>query len=171
MADTIRFPFFTSKPAPLPGAAEAVKVRKEKAHALAKRKADSFERCDTDGFLSQWADGLGSQREEVNAEIAAEGGYALFPCLFDKATGQPLRCAQKPSKFGGSYWLLGDEEAEKYGRRFVPFGSRSRVQKDIGLYQGEVWQPAKADFMGTGTGLSGRCWVAVFPTSIKGVQF
>lgn len=39
---------------------------------------DSFERCDTDGFVSQWASGLNGQVARANARIAEAGGIATF---------------------------------------------------------------------------------------------
>lgn len=40
--------------------------------------AESFERCDTDGFVSQWASGINAQVADRNAEIADGGGKWLF---------------------------------------------------------------------------------------------
>lgn len=40
--------------------------------------AESFERCDTDGFLSQWASGINGQCARANAKIAEAGGTAMF---------------------------------------------------------------------------------------------
>jgi hypothetical protein len=39
---------------------------------------ESFERCDTDGFVSQWASGVNGQVAERNAKIAQAGGVATF---------------------------------------------------------------------------------------------
>ena len=40
--------------------------------------ADSFERCDTDGFLSQWASGLNARLALAKADLAEHGGIAAF---------------------------------------------------------------------------------------------
>lgn len=40
--------------------------------------AESFDRCDTDGFLSQWASGVNAQVARTNASIAERGGNAIF---------------------------------------------------------------------------------------------
>lgn len=40
--------------------------------------AESFDRCDTDGFLSQWASGINAQVARKNAAIAEAGGVATF---------------------------------------------------------------------------------------------
>ncbi len=43
------------------------------------RDADeSFDRCDTDGFVSQWASGINARVAQANARIAANGGTATF---------------------------------------------------------------------------------------------
>ena len=39
---------------------------------------DSWERSDTDGFVSQWASGINAQVADDNAKIAAAGGVAHF---------------------------------------------------------------------------------------------
>lgn len=43
----------------------------------------SWERSDTDGFVTQWAHGISADIARRNAEIAANGGLAEFPALFD----------------------------------------------------------------------------------------
>lgn len=40
--------------------------------------ADSFDRCDTDGFLSQWASDTMGRKAQLNATIAENGGEATF---------------------------------------------------------------------------------------------
>ena len=51
-----------------------------RAEAAAHRQeaADSFERCDTDGFLSQWASGINAQEADAKAKLAEAGGIATF---------------------------------------------------------------------------------------------
>lgn len=51
---------------------------------------ESWDRSDTDGFLSQWAHGQMSQRYLGDAAIADQLGLATFPALYDLATGEPL---------------------------------------------------------------------------------
>lgn len=43
---------------------------------------ESWDRCDTDGYLSQWANGVMASRYRHLAEIAARGGYLDLPALF-----------------------------------------------------------------------------------------
>lgn len=53
---------------------------------------DSYERCDTDGFLSQWASGMTAQRKRLQATIVEAGGVATFfrYQVTDLATGEVL---------------------------------------------------------------------------------
>jgi hypothetical protein len=39
---------------------------------------ESFERCDTDGFLSQWASGMMASLKRAQARIEEQGGRAIF---------------------------------------------------------------------------------------------
>jgi len=52
------------------------------------RKHESFERCDTDGFLSQFCHGLTAQRERLKHEIAMHGNTDVFPVIVDIKTGK-----------------------------------------------------------------------------------
>lgn len=126
----------------------------------------SFERCDTDGFLSQWAHGLSAQLAQLNAELAADGWVANFPALFDGDRRMDAKLI--PGQFG-SVWLLSDTEEARYDRRFVPFAGngKSRVQKSLGLHEADEMAPAKARITGKGTGLSGSAWVEIYRTDGK----
>lgn len=47
------------------------------------RSAESFDRCDTDGFLSQWASDASATVHRLNADVCDNGGVWEFPALFD----------------------------------------------------------------------------------------
>jgi len=67
------------------------------------QREESFDRCDTDGFVSQWVHGLGSAKAQKEAEIALHGGMAAFRCLVDLETGE-LRSTKLytlPNRFAG----------------------------------------------------------------------
>lgn len=76
------------------------------------RRVESFDRCDTDGFLSQWAHQMKSQEYAVAAAIADNGGYADFPALFDLA-GNIVPAKMVTTKFG-TRWLVLDSWAGVY---------------------------------------------------------
>lgn len=134
---------------------------REQAAQAEQDAADSFARCDTDGFLSQWASGLSAQRLRLQATIQENGNTHTFVGLFD-ADGNRVPAKQIQTKFGTA-WLLRDDAAVKYGR-FVPFGENSRKQKVLGLHEENEVAPAKAALRGTGKGLSGQAWACAVRT-------
>jgi hypothetical protein len=56
---------------------------KASARECRKRSSDSFDRCDTDGYLSQWAADMTARKHEVESELATQDGWGDFPALFD----------------------------------------------------------------------------------------
>ncbi len=46
-------------------------------------REESFQRCDTDGFVTQHCHGLSSLKASVEAEVAKHGGTWIFDCLVD----------------------------------------------------------------------------------------
>jgi hypothetical protein len=149
--------------------AQADRLDGKSADALRARE-ESFERCDTDGFLSQWADGLASRLESENARILRDGGYAEFPLLVDSKTGEVVGRYRHTftNCYGGRprqqySWRVEDEYLARCGRKWIPacMGGKSRIQKQLGLEERTFWMPAYARIVGTGHGLSGQAWVAV----------
>jgi hypothetical protein len=63
--------------------------------------AASFERCDTDGFLSQWASGINAQVARANAAIADNGGLATFWAYeVHGLDGSPLTFRRANTRYG-----------------------------------------------------------------------
>lgn len=124
------------------------------AAAAAQRSADSFERSDTDGFLSQWANDMTAQLLNRKAEIVDQGGRARFIGLYH---GEQRVAARLVDGRYGWVWMLRDDEAGRYGRKFVPHAGfrKSRAQAALKLAEHREWAPAKARIGGNGTGLSG----------------
>lgn len=123
-----------------------------------RREQESFERCDTDGFLSQWANNITGRLKREQARIAENGGKAKLPVLLEGR--RRVRAKLIDGKFGYC-WLLDSKEAEKFGRKFIPYGEDSRIQKSLGLRQGIHTIPAVAYIAGSGTGLSGAATCTV----------
>jgi hypothetical protein len=117
-----------------------------KADEFEQKAVESFERCDTDGFMSQWAHGINASLYRVRAEIAENDGKALRPVLVSE-DGKLVRAKMVNAKFG-SVWLLDDAAAEHYGRKFIPVGERSRVQARLGLSEEQRMVPAYAHLAG-----------------------
>jgi len=126
---------------------------------------ESFRRSDTDGFLSQWAHGLEGRRLHAQASIEENGGMSAFPALLEGE--REVNAKIIDGKFG-PVWLLADSEEARFGRRFIPVGERSRVQRELGLHEGEVDAPAKAVIRGGGRGLAGAasCHVVIVRTDL-----
>ena len=133
-----------------------------KSHKQFTAQHESRERCDTDGFVSQWAHGICGEEIRTKAEIARNNGLATFNGLFEGNRRIKARVIQ--TRFGSS-WLLHEDEADliaKRGKQFLPTGKTSRVLKSMGLEQREETAPAWATLDGSGTGLSGNVWRKVF---------
>jgi hypothetical protein len=149
------------KSAPAPSAEQLAEVDELLASAQrhVQERHDSFERCDSDGFISQWASGLSADRDRLQVQILKNGGHAEFWVLVD-ADGNVI--ADRVHWFQNQYsfawqgsWKLPPEAEAKYGRRWIPFGDNSRIQKALKLHEEKRWFPAVAKIVGEGKGLSG----------------
>lgn len=135
-----------------------------KAHAAILSAQQSFERCDTDGYLTQWASSLSADLALAKAELLREGKTALFTGLYE---GERRVAARKVFTTYGTRWLLADDEAERFGCTFLPVGKNSRKQRNLGLREALERRPAWAKLTSDGTGLGGNVWVDVFPTGCR----
>lgn len=126
-------------------AAEAARLRTEAA-AHWQERADSFERCDTDGFLSQWASGLTAQHRSAEARLLEDGGVAEFITLFDlDGNWVPSRLVE--GKYGTS-WMVLDETGKRTGV-YVPYLPKRRdTLAKRGYVEGYAMFPAKIDYVG-----------------------
>ena len=105
---------------------------------------DSFERCDTDGALSQWASGIGAQRLRLQADIVDQGGVARFLTLFTlDGRFQPAKAIQ--TRYG-MRWMILDENGNRTGD-FAPYLPKRRdTLAKRGYLEGYAYFPAKADY-------------------------
>ena len=142
------------------------RLRKSSA-ANYEEKEKSFERCDTDGFLSQWASGLSGQLESRLAEICDNGGLDEFRGLFDVNTGKRVPAVLIDGKYG-MCWAICDEATGEFTGKFVKaldYDATPRQRANLakkGYEERKEMVPAWARFEGRGTGLSGTCWVATY---------
>lgn len=67
---------------------------------------DSFERCDTDGALSQWASTVTASQYEAAATLARNHGYAEHRALFDAETGELLPTENFKGDYGWRWRVL-----------------------------------------------------------------
>jgi hypothetical protein len=137
---------------------------RQEAEQSRNRSQESFERSDTDGFLTQWASDLSARLADTRAVILENGGKANFCGLYE---GTRRVAAKLINGQFGLCWLLDDAEATKFGRKFIPEGGNSKIQKKLGLCEcGEVAN-AWAVLGGSGHGLSGTCGVVIYRTGDK----
>jgi hypothetical protein len=103
-------------------------------------------------------------REKV--AILKNGGYATFPVLVHKESGEiiSLKTYTFPNKqapwTSNTVWRVDDKYRHlTMGRIWIPFGRKSRVQKQLGLTEENRWFPAYAKIGvpdgAKATGLSG----------------
>lgn len=134
---------------------------REKAAAHFAKEQESFDRCDTDGFVSQFCDNLNGRLHNVRASIAENGGRANFVGLYEGDRRVKARLIE--TKFGYS-WLLHDSEEfliNLRGKVFLPTGGKSRVLKSLGLCERAETDLANACHAGSGCGLSGLSTVRI----------
>lgn len=111
---------------------------------------ESFDRCDTDGFLSQWAHGMGAQRDARQIEILENGGHVRVRVLCDAdgnivSTGTRVFPNRNAPWTSSRVWDLGrDAQVLGWARRWVPVGERSRVQRSLGVHEEFRWVPGYA---------------------------
>lgn len=136
----------------------AEQLRAEAA-ASRQRSEDSFERCDTDGFLSQWASDMTARLYEEQARIVEQGGKAMFKGLYHGERRVAAKLVEMPAYNRPHQtrltWRLREDEVARFGRRFLPLGDRSRVQKALGLSEHYEMAAAEAKIGGSGRGLGG----------------
>jgi hypothetical protein len=134
-------------------------------------RRESFDRCDTDGFLSQWASGITAQVYEMKAQIAENGGQWTFPGLYEKETGKrlPATLTSRP-KFNAAWimesvWCIEDPATGRAVEWVAAFkkGTRSNLFKR-GYEERDEVAPADAKVFGRGRGLSGSAWAAIYRT-------
>jgi hypothetical protein len=84
-----------------------------KAAAQQRSAADeSFERCDTDGFVSQWAHAINAQVHDRQADIAAEGGvWAFQRTRLETLDGELVSDARVVRTRYGTKWRVDSTDA------------------------------------------------------------
>ena len=127
------------------------------------RKSESIERSDTDGFLSQWANGITADLARARAKVADNDGKAEFRGLFTE-DGTRVEAKIIINRWNQSSWMLTRKAEAEHGRRFIPAcksRGTSRIQKALKLHEEQEMANALAVTTGSGTGLAGACSVHV----------
>lgn len=123
---------------------EIANALRNEAETLRAKAEESFQRCDTDGLITQLNDRLRAGRLDLAANLAESEGLARFWGLYEVATGRRVRARGVTGAFGAQWELHPSETAliAKRGKRWLPVGPGSRVLKALGLAQ--VWELAPA---------------------------
>lgn len=116
------------------------------ANAARRRAHDSFERSDTDGFMSQAASETMALQYEASARLAEQGGMAEFPALMD--TDGNLVPARLVRTHYGQAWMLLDEKGDSTGEWVNPSRASTAAKRNAamakkGYAEGLVRAPAK----------------------------
>jgi len=110
-------------------------------------KEESFQRCDTDGFLSQWAAGITASEMHLKAAILRQGGTSIFRGLYYKSQRLKAKMVSVYNEYTFSdemKWCcdltdpLTDEITKS--RKWIPtrrLGGNSRIQNQLGIYEAD----------------------------------
>ena len=131
-------------------AAEEAASRKAAQEAI-----DSFERSDTDGFMSQWASGVMSSVHRLESDIKKNGGTWTFPVLMKD--GELVPCFQIQTYNQWKYqnetkWAVfaSEEDANSgHGHIIEWIGLSDRAVARKGYTVGTQVRVARADTAGT----------------------
>jgi hypothetical protein len=144
-------------------AAYLAKARQHEQDAI-----DSFDRCDTDGCVSQWASGVMAEEARLNAYLASRDGRDDFAALFD-LDGNLVAAKLIPTKYGLCWGILtSDDPSSRVTQWIGAFPKRASTMTHKGFYEGTVRCPAHVAMSGSGTGLS--CALTVHPYTTRNDQ-
>lgn len=95
----------------------AVAMREKAADAI-RREQESFDRCDTDGCVTQWLLSCSAGDYAREAEIANNGGLHIFKVLLDAQTGEvvgnTVHVFQSRFHYGNEYkWAVRRNDSQK----------------------------------------------------------
>lgn len=82
-----------------------------KARDCYKRQQESYDRCDTDGFMSQWAAGQMANRYHHLARLARQGWSWDYHAIFD-LEGNLIPAKYLETRYGWSWALLESDDAD-----------------------------------------------------------
>lgn len=127
-----------------------------------RRSQESFDRCDTDGFLSQWASDITARLYRVAADAADNGWMSEFDALFDIETGENLNARLVDTKYGTSWVYDRDGRSVWVGRSHASTDAKqAKHYAKHGVTLGTVARRVVPAMAGSGSGLSGSAWPTV----------
>lgn len=141
---------------------------REMASESARRSRDSFDRCDTDGFLSQWASDTTARLYRHAADLADNGWTAEFDELFDAETGERLNVRLVETRYGMAFVYDTPQGAVWVSRSHASTDAKRRKHyAGKGVTLGTIRRRVVPAMDGRGTGLNGTCW----PTHVPDREF
>jgi hypothetical protein len=131
---------------------------REQAADCRRRSAESWDRSDTDGFLSQWASDTTAREWDLKAELADEGWTTEMVALFD-LEGNMIPAKEIDGQFG-PVWMLLDKNGQKRGWFNMSSAQKAETRRKNnakkGVYVGTVRVPVHVEMSGGGgRGLGG----------------
>lgn len=113
------FPSYEEASAALPKfeSNESKRLREE-AQEQRRREEESFQRCDTDGCVSQWCHAISARDADEAANLADSGNMRVFKVLVDTETGEvvgnTIHIFQSRYSYGNAYkWAVRRNCAQK----------------------------------------------------------
>jgi hypothetical protein len=128
------------------------------AAAARKRAADSFERCDTDGCVSQWANDTSALLYDRLAALAEAGWVAHFKHLYT-LDGERVNAKAIRTRYGLAWAVMDD--AGQFTGEFLDYHLKPKTLAKKGYEIREELAPAYAELRGSGKGLAGAMSVRV----------
>lgn len=138
---------------------------RELAAASRRRSVESFERCDTDGFMTQWASDITAREYEAQADLADAGGRHEFTAIFD-LEGNFVPATECKTRYGYTWRIGNGDDVVWFNESKAQDPDRRRAANaKKGYYVGRVSAPAYVIIAGGGKGFSGAasCYVALRP--------
>lgn len=116
---------------------------------------DSFERCDTDGFVTQWASDITAREYEAKAKLAENDGWGRFVTVFD-LDGNKLDATQCKTQWGYTWRIGRGDNVQWFNESSAQDPERrKKANAKKGYAIGYVEAPAYVTIGGGGSGFSG----------------
>lgn len=137
---------------------------RQDARECAQRSLDSFDRCDTDGFVSQWANDTIARKYDMYARLAEKDGLWEFRALFTLTGALVPDAVYLKTRLNKWVWRIGTGQTVAW---FDPSRARSGARRRAndrakGYQLGTIRARGYVGTSGSGRGLSGAASVGYF---------
>jgi hypothetical protein len=127
---------------------ETAEQLRDRARQLEQAAADSFDRCDTDGFLTQWSQQMNASLHRLQADVLENGGVWTFPALFD-LEGNLVAAKLVQTRHGLAWGVLASEDPHSAITKWLTaHPARESTLERKGYREGLVEAPGKAVLAG-----------------------